>query len=75
MIPGITAVQALAARHRLPLNRIAEPVMLDHRPPPAEGFPDDSDSVVVLLDGEGHLPALLTDQNVEIHWAPISAPG
>src|SRR5713226_17835 len=28
VIPGITAVQALAARHKIPLNRIAEPVAL-----------------------------------------------
>jgi precorrin-6A synthase len=28
VIPGITAVQALAARHRIPLNHIAEPVAL-----------------------------------------------
>ena len=28
VIPGITAVQALTARHRIPLNRIAEPVLL-----------------------------------------------
>ena len=29
VIPGITAVQALAARHKIPLNRIAEPVLVE----------------------------------------------
>jgi precorrin-6A synthase len=52
VIPGITAVQALAARHRIPLNRIAEPVALTTGRKLAEGFPPGFDSVVVLLDGE-----------------------
>jgi precorrin-6A synthase len=67
VIPGITAVQALAARHRIPLNRIAEPVMLTTGRRLAEGFPDDSDSVVVLLDGEDTYRRF-ADQNVEIYW-------
>ncbi len=52
VIPGITAVQALAARHRIPLNRIAEPVLLTTGRKLAEGFPEGIDSAVVLLDGE-----------------------
>ena len=28
MIPGITAVQALTARHRIPLNEVGEPVLI-----------------------------------------------
>ncbi|MDI1284820.1 MAG: precorrin-6A synthase (deacetylating) [Reyranella sp.] len=52
VIPGITAVQALAARHRIPLNRIAEPVLLTTGRKLAEGFPDGIDSAAVLLDGE-----------------------
>jgi precorrin-6A synthase len=28
VIPGITAVQALAARHRIPLNEVGEPVLI-----------------------------------------------
>src|SRR5260370_20139023 len=52
VIPGITAVQALAARHKIPLNRIAEPVALMTGRRLAAGFPPDIDSVAVLLDGE-----------------------
>ena len=52
VIPGITAVQALAARHKIPLNRIAEPVALTTGRKLAEGFPPGIDSVAVLLDGE-----------------------
>jgi precorrin-6A synthase len=67
VIPGITAVQALAARHRIPLNRIAEPVMLTTGRRLAEGFPDDSDSVVVMLDGEDTYRRF-ADQDMEIYW-------
>lgn len=67
VIPGITAVQSLAARHRIPLNRIAEPVMLTTGRRLAEGFPQDSDSVVVLLDGEDTYRRF-ADQDMEIYW-------
>src|ERR1700748_1487534 len=36
VIPGVTSVQALAAAHRIPLNRIGEPI---HVPPPRRGAP------------------------------------
>src|SRR5262249_33440547 len=67
VIPGITAVQALAARHRIPLNRIAEPVALTTGRKLAEGFPPGFDSVVVLLDGEDTYRRF-ADQDVEIYW-------
>ena len=67
VIPGITAVQALAARHRIPLNRIAEPVLLTTGRKLAEGFPPGIDSVVVLLDGEDTFRRF-ADQNMEIYW-------
>ena len=38
VFPGITAVQALAARHKIPLNRIAEPVLLTTGRKLAEDF-------------------------------------
>ena len=31
VIPGITAIQALTARHRIPLNDVGEPVLDHHR--------------------------------------------
>ena len=51
VIPGISSVQVLAAKHRIALNRIGESVMLTTGRKLAEGFPDDAGSVVVLLDG------------------------
>ena len=50
VIPGITAVQALAARHKIPLNRIAQPVALTTGRKLAEGFPP---STVMPVKGWG----------------------
>lgn len=50
VIPGITAVQALTARHRIPLNDVGEPVLITTgRQLRAHGL---SGSAVVMLDGE-----------------------
>ncbi|ASF11506.1 precorrin-6A synthase [Nocardia brasiliensis NBRC 14402] len=50
VIPGVTSVQALAARHRMVLHRIGEPVHITTgRRLRAEGL---ADSAVVMLDGE-----------------------
>ena len=71
VIPGITAVQALAARHRIPLNRIAEPVALTTGRKIAEGFPADIDSVAVLLDGEDTYRRFADAEahgDMEIYW-------
>ena len=71
VIPGITAVQALAARHRIPLNRIAEPVLLTTGRRLAEGFPDGITSAVVLLDGEDTFERFADPQlhgEMEIYW-------
>jgi precorrin-6A synthase len=51
VIPGISAVQALAAQHRVTLNQIGEPVLITTGRRLAEGFPSNIDNVVVMLDG------------------------
>ena len=49
VIPGITAVQALTARHRIPLNEVGEPVLITTgRRLRKNGM---SGSAVVMLDG------------------------
>ncbi len=51
VIPGITAIQALTARHRIPLNDIGEPVLITTgRRLAADGL---TGSAVVMLDGDG----------------------
>jgi len=50
VIPGITAIQALTARHRIPLTDVGEPVLITTgRRLRAHGL---SGSAVVMLDGE-----------------------
>jgi precorrin-6A synthase len=50
VIPGITAIQALTARHRIPLNDVGEPVLITTgRQLRAHGM---AGSAVVMLDGE-----------------------
>ena len=65
VIPGISAVQALAARHRIPLNRIGEPVLLTTGRKAMLGLPEEVDCVV-LLDGDqafAHVPG-----DYDIFW-------
>ena len=49
VVPGITAIQALTARHRLPLNDIGEPVLITTGRKLDPGF---RGTVVVMLDGD-----------------------
>jgi precorrin-6A synthase len=50
VIPGITAVQALTARHRIPLNDVGEPVLITTgRQLRSTGL---AGSAVVMLDGD-----------------------
>jgi len=65
VIPGITSVQALAARHRIALNRIGEPIAITTGRQLAKGMP--GDNVVVMLDGDCAFRAV-KDSNVDIYW-------
>jgi precorrin-6A synthase len=68
VVPGITAVQALAAGHRTALNRIGDPFLVTTgRRLAEEGMPQNAGTAVVLLDGQ---QAFLTvaDKDATIHW-------
>jgi precorrin-6A synthase len=67
VIPGISSVQVLAAKHRIALNEIGESVLLTTGRRLADGFPDVAGSVVVLLDGVQAF-ATLPEQDLEIFW-------
>ncbi len=67
VIPGITSVQALAARHLLPLNRTGEPVHITTGRRLASGFPADLDTVLVMLDA-GLACKDFTDPDLHIYW-------
>jgi len=65
VIPGISSVQALAARHQVPLNRIGEPlVVLPGRRLAEQGR---LENVVVMLDGQCAFAAL-DDPELVIYW-------
>lgn len=51
VVPGVTSVQALAAAHRIPLNRIGEPIHITTGRHLAEGLPPGVDNAVIMLDG------------------------
>ncbi|MGO8739802.1 precorrin-6A synthase (deacetylating) [Rhodoblastus sp.] len=67
LIPGISAVQALAARHRIALNTIGRPVLITTGRKLAEDFSGDVDSVVVMLDGEQAFKRVHAE-NIDIYW-------
>jgi precorrin-6A synthase len=67
VIPGITSVQALAARHRLPLNRIGEPIHITTGRRLAAGLPEGLDSAVVMLDAD-FAAAALPDEDLHVYW-------
>jgi precorrin-6A synthase len=67
VIPGITSAQALAARHRVALNRVGRPVQVTTGRRLAGGFPVGVDEVVVMLDADCSFTRL-RDDALEIHW-------
>lgn len=67
VIPGISAVQALAARHKIALNRIGRSVHITTGRKLAEGFPQGADDVVVMLDGECAFKAI-DAADLDIYW-------
>ena len=67
VIPGISSVQALAARHRVPLNLIGRSVEITNGRGIAEGFPENVDSVVVMLDSQNTYRKLV-DEDLDIYW-------
>jgi precorrin-6A synthase len=67
VIPGITSVQALAAKHKIPLNRIGGSIKITTGRKMAEGFPSDADSVVVMLDADNAYKQF-TAEDIDIYW-------
>jgi precorrin-6A synthase len=67
VIPGISSIQVLAARHRVALNRIGESVRITTGRKLAEEFVGDEGSVVVMLDGEQAFKKV-ENADVDIYW-------
>lgn len=67
VIPGISSIQALAARHKISLNDIGQPVQLTTGRRLADTPPASGTTTVVLLDGQCAFKAI-PPQGTDIYW-------
>jgi len=67
IIPGITSIQALAARHRISLNEIGEPIHITTGRQLTDEQPADGTNVLVLLDGNCAFKTITKD-DIDIYW-------
>jgi precorrin-6A synthase len=68
VIPGISSVQSLAARHRVSLTQVGRPVHITTGRRLSEtGFPEHCDDVVVMLDAACSF-AGVAEADTEIYW-------
>jgi precorrin-6A synthase len=67
VIPGISSPQVLAARHKIPLNRVGGAVHVTTGRRLRAGWPAGADDVLVMLDGECAFRDV-AEADVEIYW-------
>ncbi|MGW7684387.1 precorrin-6A synthase (deacetylating) [Kribbella sp. NPDC054772] len=67
VIPGISSVSTLAARHRVGLNQVGRPIQITTGRRLAKQWPDDVDDVVVMLDAQTAFTEHL-DTDADIYW-------
>jgi precorrin-6A synthase len=65
VIPGISSISSLAAKHRVGLNRVGQPFQVTTGRRLAEGWPDGVDDVVVMLDAR---QAFTEHPEADIYW-------
>ena len=70
VVPGISSVSALAARHRVGLNQVAGAVQFTTGRRLAAGLPEGVDDVVVMLDAHAAFASLAgkDQKDLEIYW-------
>ena len=66
VVAGVSSVQLLAARHRIVLHRVGEPVVITTGRRLAEHAAKGDDNLVVMLDG--HLQCAALEGDWEIWW-------
>ncbi|MCK9249761.1 MAG: precorrin-6A synthase (deacetylating) [Solirubrobacteraceae bacterium] len=67
VIPGVSALHALTARHAVPLNRVGRPVLVSPARLLTDGLPDGNDDVVLMLDVHGALASIPAD-GIDVYW-------
>jgi precorrin-6A synthase len=70
VIPGISSVSALAARHRVSLSQVAGAVQITTGRRLGAGLPEGVDDVVVMLDAHAAFASLPHEDNkdLDIYW-------
>ncbi len=67
VLPGVSSVHALTARHGIPLNRQGRAVQISPARLLRSGMPPDVDDVVVMLD-PGQTFAKIDPEAIDIYW-------
>lgn len=67
VIPGISSVQALAAKHKVALNRVGEPIQITTGRRLAQMSADDVENIVVMLDAGCAFKGVASDE-FDIYW-------
>jgi precorrin-6A synthase len=67
VIPGISCVQALVAKHKITLNRVGESIQITTGRRLAQGMPAGVENVVVMLDA-GCAFKQVAEPGTEIYW-------
>lgn len=67
VVPGVSSLHALTARHRIPLNRVGGAAQITTGRRLAAGWPEGVDDVVVMLDADCAFRHLDPD-GLEIFW-------
>jgi precorrin-6A synthase len=67
VLPGISSVHALTARHRIPLNRQGRAVQIMPARLLADGLPEGVDDAVAMLDGRQAF-ASIDPEGIDIYW-------
>ncbi|QMU76577.1 precorrin-6A synthase (deacetylating) [Streptacidiphilus sp. PB12-B1b] len=68
VVPGISSVSALAAKHRTGLNRVGEPVRITTGRRLAGTLPELPDDVAVMLDARTAFAGVPDEEDVLIYW-------
>ena len=67
VIPGVSSIQALTARHKIAFNSLSQPVMTTTGRKLAEGFPAGTDTAAVMLDARSTYKKF-RGQDIDIYW-------
>jgi precorrin-6A synthase len=72
VVPGISSVQVLAARHRIALNQVGRSIHITTGRLLRNGLPAGVDDVVVMLDGDNSFTTLI-GHGYAIYWGAFLA--